>query len=103
MVLIVSIWCQFKMFLTARSPFFSYFDGDDPPDDPQIVLKVPKIEPKEERQEEESGASVKKELPDTDLDYLFQYVVQKPSLDEELKEDLQKKRDNHRYIDMLVR
>lgn len=79
----------------------SYFDGDDPPDDPEIILKVPKIEPKEERQEDESGSSVRGELTDTDLDYLFQYVVQKPSLDEELKKDLQKKRDNHRYNDML--
>nr|XP_055030353.1 ATP-dependent DNA/RNA helicase DHX36 [Misgurnus anguillicaudatus] len=79
----------------------SYFDGDDPPDVPEIVLKVPKIEPKEERREDESGASVREDLTDTELDYLFQYVVQKPSLDEELKEDLQKKRDNHRYKDML--
>uniref|UniRef100_A0A673N7X4 ATP-dependent DNA/RNA helicase DHX36 n=1 Tax=Sinocyclocheilus rhinocerous TaxID=307959 RepID=A0A673N7X4_9TELE len=80
----------------------SYFDGDDPPE-PQNIVKVPKIEPKEEKQENEDelGASVKEELDDTDLEYLFQDVVRIPSLDEELKKDLQKKKDNARYLDML--
>uniref|UniRef100_A0A673N6M6 RNA helicase n=1 Tax=Sinocyclocheilus rhinocerous TaxID=307959 RepID=A0A673N6M6_9TELE len=79
-----------------------YFDGDDPPE-PQNIVKVPKIEPKEEKQENEDelGASVKEELDDTDLEYLFQDVVRIPSLDEELKKDLQKKKDNARYLDML--
>ncbi|XP_042630974.1 ATP-dependent DNA/RNA helicase DHX36 [Cyprinus carpio] len=80
----------------------SYFDGDDPPE-PQNIVKVPKIEPKEEKQENEDelGASVKEELNDTDLEYLFQDVVRIPSLDEELKKDKQKKKDNARYLDML--
>uniref|UniRef100_A0A8C1VE29 RNA helicase n=1 Tax=Cyprinus carpio TaxID=7962 RepID=A0A8C1VE29_CYPCA len=80
----------------------SYFDGDDPPE-PQNIVKVPKIEPKEEKQENEDelGASVKEELNDTDLEYLFQDVVRIPSLDEELKKDQQKKKDNARYLDML--
>uniref|UniRef100_A0A671QSQ0 RNA helicase n=1 Tax=Sinocyclocheilus anshuiensis TaxID=1608454 RepID=A0A671QSQ0_9TELE len=69
----------------------------------QNIVKVPKIEPKEEKQENEDelGASVKEELDDTDLEYLFQDVVRIPSLDEELKRDLQKKKDNARYLDML--
>uniref|UniRef100_A0A9J7X9K5 ATP-dependent DNA/RNA helicase DHX36 n=1 Tax=Cyprinus carpio carpio TaxID=630221 RepID=A0A9J7X9K5_CYPCA len=41
------------------------------------------------------------ELNDTDLEYLFQDVVRIPSLDEELKKDKQKKKDNARYLDML--
>ncbi|KAL0168449.1 hypothetical protein M9458_036671, partial [Cirrhinus mrigala] len=78
-----------------------YFDGDDPPELQNI--KVPKIEPKAEKQENEDelGASVKEELNDTDLEYLFQDVVRIPSLDEELKKDQQKKKDNARYLDML--
>lgn len=66
-------------------------------------MKVPKIEPKEEKQEDELGANVKEDLNDTDLEYLFQDVVRTPSLDEELKKDQEKKKDNARYIDMLVR
>lgn len=83
----------------------SYFDGDDPPE-PQNIVKVPKIEPKEEKQENEDelGASVKEELKDTALEYLFQDVGRIPSLDEELKKDQEKKKeDNARYLDMLVR
>lgn len=80
----------------------SYFDGDEPPE-PQNIVKVPKIEPKEEKQEDELGANVKEDLNDTDLEYLFQDVVRTPSLDEELKKDQEKKKDNARYIDMLVR
>uniref|UniRef100_A0A8C1QYB2 ATP-dependent DNA/RNA helicase DHX36 n=1 Tax=Cyprinus carpio TaxID=7962 RepID=A0A8C1QYB2_CYPCA len=77
-------------------------DANDPPE-PQNIVKVPKIEPKEEKQENEDelGASVKEELNDTDLEYLFQDVVRIPSLDEELKKDQQKKKDNARYLDML--
>uniref|UniRef100_A0A8C2D1B9 RNA helicase n=1 Tax=Cyprinus carpio TaxID=7962 RepID=A0A8C2D1B9_CYPCA len=73
------------------------------PSEPQNIVKVPKIEPKEEKQENEDelGASVKEELNDTDLEYLFQDVVRIPSLDEELKKDQQKKKDNARYLDML--
>ncbi|XP_051727334.1 ATP-dependent DNA/RNA helicase DHX36 [Ctenopharyngodon idella] len=78
----------------------SYFDGDEPPE-PQNIVKVPKIEPKEEKQEDELGANVKEDLNDTDLEYLFQDVVRTPSLDEELKKDQEKKKDNARYIDML--
>ncbi|CAM4578649.1 unnamed protein product [Leuciscus chuanchicus] len=78
----------------------SYFDGDDPPES-QNIVKVPKIEPKEEKWENELGANVKEELNDADLEYLFQDVVRKPSLDEELKKDQEKKKDNARYIDML--
>ncbi|XP_067245956.1 ATP-dependent DNA/RNA helicase DHX36 [Chanodichthys erythropterus] len=78
----------------------SYFDGDDPPE-PQNIVKVPKIEPKEEKREDELVANVKEDLNDTDLEYLFQDVVRTPSLDEELKKDQEKKKDNARYIDML--
>lgn len=66
-------------------------------------MRLPKTEPKEEKQEHELGASVKTGLQDTDLQYLCHYVERKPSLDEELKKDLQEKKDNQRYLDMLVR
>lgn len=80
----------------------SYFDGDDIPE-PQNIVKVPKIEPKEEKREDKLGANVKEDLNDTALEYLFQDLVQTPSLDEELKKDQERKKDNARYIDMLVR
>ncbi|XP_051580749.1 ATP-dependent DNA/RNA helicase DHX36-like isoform X1 [Myxocyprinus asiaticus] len=78
----------------------SYFDGEDPPQ-PENVMKVSKIEPKEEKQEVELQANVKKEPYDSDLEYLSQSVVRKPSLDEELKNDQQKKREKPRYLEML--
>ncbi|KAG9273415.1 ATP-dependent RNA helicase DHX36 [Astyanax mexicanus] len=75
----------------------SYFDGDDPPEQQeQQTFKVPKIEPKEEvrmRVKEEPGAK--------DLEYLFQDVVRKPTLDAELQSDLENKRENSKYLDML--
>ncbi|KAI2653722.1 ATP-dependent DNA/RNA helicase DHX36 [Labeo rohita] len=79
----------------------SYFDGDDPPELQNI--KVPKIEPKAEKPENEDElvASVKEDVNDTDLEYLFQDVVRIPSLDEKLKKDQQKKKDNASYLDML--
>uniref|UniRef100_A0A8C2FVD3 RNA helicase n=1 Tax=Cyprinus carpio TaxID=7962 RepID=A0A8C2FVD3_CYPCA len=45
-------------------------------------------------------ASVKEELNETDLEFLFQDVGRIPSLDEELKKDQKKKTDNARYLDM---
>ncbi len=88
--------------LTELCLLFSYFDGDDPPE-PQSIIKVSTIEPKEEKHENELGASVKEELKETDLEYLFQEVGRIPSMDEELKKDKKKKNDNARYLDMLVR
>uniref|UniRef100_A0A8C1VRI8 RNA helicase n=1 Tax=Cyprinus carpio TaxID=7962 RepID=A0A8C1VRI8_CYPCA len=62
-----------------------------------------KEEPSEEKweNEDELGASVKEELNETDLEFLFQDVGRIPSLDEELKKDQKKKTDNARYLDML--
>lgn len=91
-----------ELCLTKLCLHSSYFDGDDPPE-PQNIVKVPKIEPKEEKREDEVVANVKEDLNDTDLEYLFQDVVRTPSLDEELKKDQEKKKDNARYTDMLVR
>lgn len=75
----------------------SYFDGDDPPEQKeQQTVKVAKIEPKEEvkiRVKEEPGAR--------DLEYLFQDVVRKPTLDAELQRDLENKRENSKYLEML--
>lgn len=77
----------------------SYFDGDPP--ESQNHLRLTKTEPKKEKREHELGASVKTGHSGMDLQYLCHYVERKPSLDEELKEDLQKKTDNQRYLDML--
>ena len=38
-----------------------------------------------------------------DLEYLFQDIIRKPTLDQELKKDLQLKRADSKYLDMLVR
>lgn len=78
----------------------SYFDGDPP--ESQNNQRLPKTEPKEEKQNE-LETSVKTGLNcEKDLQYLCHYVQRQPSLDEELKKDLQKKIDNQRYLDMLV-
>ncbi|XP_072551465.1 ATP-dependent DNA/RNA helicase DHX36 [Salminus brasiliensis] len=77
----------------------SYFDGDDPPEQQQQqMVKVAKIEPKEEVR---VRVKVKEGPNDRDLEYLFQDVVQKPVLDAELKSDLQTKRENPKYLEML--
>ncbi|XP_056334421.1 ATP-dependent DNA/RNA helicase DHX36 isoform X2 [Danio aesculapii] len=80
----------------------SYFDGDDPLET-QSTMPLSKVEPKEEKREDEikSRASLKKELNETNLEYLLQDIVRIPSLDEELKQDQQKKEDNAAYIEML--
>ncbi|XP_005159264.3 ATP-dependent DNA/RNA helicase DHX36 isoform X1 [Danio rerio] len=80
----------------------SYFDGDDPVET-QNIMPLPKVEPKDEKQEDaiKSRASLKEELNETNLEYLLQDVVQIPFLDEELKKDQQKKEDNAAYIEML--
>ncbi|XP_053479622.1 LOW QUALITY PROTEIN: ATP-dependent DNA/RNA helicase DHX36 [Ictalurus furcatus] len=89
----------------------SYFDGDDPPEQPQKTVKVAKIESvkvKEEEAEiktevkEEIKTEVKEERVDRDLEYLVQEIDRKPSLDEELKSELQSKRQNAKYLEMLT-
>ncbi|KAG5837022.1 hypothetical protein ANANG_G00234820 [Anguilla anguilla] len=64
----------------------SYFDGEEPPPE---VLKKP------------SPAEVKEAVKDKDLEYLFQDITRDSSLDQELKRDLLKKRENPKYTEML--
>ncbi|XP_036441633.1 ATP-dependent DNA/RNA helicase DHX36-like [Colossoma macropomum] len=81
----------------------SYFDGDDPLEQQQQPVKVTKIEPKVEREteKEEMKMKVKEEPNERDLEYLFQDLVQKPSLDAELRSDFQAKLENPKYLEML--
>lgn len=82
----------------------SYFDGDDPPEEPAKTVKVAKIEVVKVKEEEaELKIDIKKEKVDRDLEYLAQEIDRTPSLDEELKRDLQSKRQNSKYLEMLVR
>uniref|UniRef100_A0AAY4CT35 ATP-dependent DNA/RNA helicase DHX36 n=1 Tax=Denticeps clupeoides TaxID=299321 RepID=A0AAY4CT35_9TELE len=60
----------------------------------QEVKVAPKVEVKEEKEEREI-------MDDKDLEYLFQESVRKASVDEELKRDMQLKRDNPKYSDMM--
>ncbi|XP_061072656.1 ATP-dependent DNA/RNA helicase DHX36 isoform X3 [Conger conger] len=64
----------------------SYFDGEEPP--PEAVKMT-------------SPAEVKEAVKDKDLEYLFQDILRESSLDQELKRDLLKKRDNPKYTEML--
>lgn len=59
---------------------------------PQDVLKA---EPKEEREEKERRGK------DKDLEYLFQEVVRENALDQQLKRDLERKKADSKYLDML--
>ncbi|XP_066541887.1 ATP-dependent DNA/RNA helicase DHX36 [Hoplias malabaricus] len=77
----------------------SYFDGDDPPAQQEKTVKVAKMELK--AKEKEEMIKVKEEPHDRDLEYLFQDLVQRPSLDEELMSDFQTKKENPKYLDML--
>lgn len=67
-------------------------------------MKVAKIEAVKVKEEEpEIKTDVKEQCTERDLEYLMQEIERKPSLDEELKSDLKSKRQNPRYLDMLVR
>ncbi|KAF7698822.1 hypothetical protein HF521_003564 [Silurus meridionalis] len=83
----------------------SYFDGDDPPEELQQTMKVAKMESvkvKVEKEEPELMTSVREKRVDRDLEYLVQEISRNPSLDEELEKDLQSKRQNSKYLDMLM-
>lgn len=73
------------------------------------VAKIESVKVKEEEAEiktevkEEIKTEVKEERVDRDLEYLVQEIDRKPSLDEELKSELQSKRQNAKYLEMLVR
>uniref|UniRef100_A0A6Q2Y5L2 RNA helicase n=1 Tax=Esox lucius TaxID=8010 RepID=A0A6Q2Y5L2_ESOLU len=55
------------------------------------------LEPQEERTETEQIGK------DKDLEYLFQEVVRENALDQQLKRDLERKRADSKYLEMLVR
>ncbi|XP_063061354.1 ATP-dependent DNA/RNA helicase DHX36 [Engraulis encrasicolus] len=74
----------------------SYFDGDEPP---QEMPKI-KSERKEVKIEEVNKQDIEM-IDSKDLEYLFQDIIRKPDLDQELKEDLQTKRTNSKFLDML--
>lgn len=56
-----------------------------------------------EQQPEESEKDHKERVRDKDLEFLFQEVVRDNALDEWLKKDLQSKKSDRKYKDMLVR
>lgn len=88
----------------ALSLTLSYFDGDGPSEELQKTVKVAKIEAvKVEEEDVEIKTKIKEEHVNRDLEYLVQEISRKPSLDEELKSDLQDKRQNSKYLEMLVR
>uniref|UniRef100_A0A6Q2YW51 ATP-dependent DNA/RNA helicase DHX36 n=1 Tax=Esox lucius TaxID=8010 RepID=A0A6Q2YW51_ESOLU len=64
--------------------FLSYFPKE-----------APKVEPQEERTETEQIGK------DKDLEYLFQEVVRENALDQQLKRDLERKRADSKYLEML--
>ncbi|XP_060734335.1 ATP-dependent DNA/RNA helicase DHX36 [Tachysurus vachellii] len=79
----------------------SYFDGEGPSEELQKTVKVAKIEAVKE-EDIEIKTKIKQEHVDRDLEYLVQEISRKPSLDEELKSDLQDKRQNSKYLEMLT-
>lgn len=100
----------------------SYFDGD-PPEEDKLKIKI-----KSEDEEDYSQTATKDETPDSwdddeqqqqeqleekeekeklrrqdkDLEFLFQDVVRDGSLDDSLMTDLQNKKTNPKYKEMLV-
>ncbi|XP_030622208.1 ATP-dependent DNA/RNA helicase DHX36 [Chanos chanos] len=81
----------------CTKPEFSghcYFDGDKPSDEAQEIEKVPKMDLREECEEKER-------MDNKDLEYLSQEIIRNTSLDEELKRDLQMKKENCQYVEML--
>lgn len=67
--------------------------------------EVVKDEPPEQWDEDETQDAEEKEklrIKDKDLEFLFQEVVRDSSLDDYLKKDLQNKKSDPRYKDMLV-
>lgn len=80
-------------------PLSSFFSAanvkDEPPDSWDEGAQL--------REENEKDDKEKVRVRDRDLEFLFQDVVRDGSLDEWLKRDLQSKKSDRKYKEMLVR
>lgn len=74
---------------------FSYFS-------PAVAKDEPPDKWDEEEQQEEEVKKEKLRRKDKDLEFLFQEVVRDSSLDDCLKRDLQSKKSDPKYKEMLV-
>lgn len=70
-------------------------ETDEPPDSWDDEVQLP--------EESESDDIEEERLRDRDMEFLFQDVIRDRSLDESLKQDLQNKKCDAKYNEMLVR
>ncbi|XP_078480061.1 ATP-dependent DNA/RNA helicase DHX36 [Lampetra planeri] len=82
-----------------------YFDGDIPEELKESIICVVKDEPPdnwdEDDQEEEKEEKEKLRRTDKDLEFLLQQISRDSSLDDQLKSDLQSKKSDSKYKEML--
>lgn len=81
-------WCFYRYFSTKNVK-------DDPPDTWDEEEQLP------EGHEEKEDKEILR-WKDKDLDFLFQEVCRNSSLDDRLKRDLQEKKSDPKYKEMLV-
>lgn len=77
----------------------SYFSAANVKDEPPDTWD----EEEQQREESEKDDKEKLRIRDKDLEFLFQEVVRDNSMDEWLKRDLQSKKSDRKYKEMLVR
>lgn len=82
-------------FLSLSSFFSAANVKDEPPDSWDEGVQ--------QQEEREKDDKEKVRVRDKDLEFLFQEVVRDNSLDEWLKKDLQSKKSDRKYKEMLVR
>uniref|UniRef100_A0A672YPM4 ATP-dependent DNA/RNA helicase DHX36 n=1 Tax=Sphaeramia orbicularis TaxID=375764 RepID=A0A672YPM4_9TELE len=97
------VFCQkFYMFFSIDiSWFHSYFDGDLPEDKPKNESKSVKEEEEDEDCNEQEEDKEKLRIPDKDAEFLLQEIVRDRSLDDYLKSDLESKKSDMKYKEML--
>lgn len=85
--------------MATSVPLSSFFSAanvkDEPPDSWDEGVQL--------QEESERDDKEKVRVRDRDLEFLFQDVVRDSSLDELLKKDLQSKKSDRKYKEMLVR
>lgn len=88
-----------KMIFCFFVCLLSYFSAANVKDEPPDTWD----EEEQQREESEKDDKEKLRIRDKDLEFLFQEVVRDNSMDEWLKRDLQSKKSDRKYKEMLVR
>lgn len=93
------LFCGKMIFCFFFFCLLSYFSAANVKDEPPDTWD----EEEQQREESEKDDKEKLRIRDKDLEFLYQEVVRDNSMDEWLKRDLQSKKSDRKYKEMLVR